>query len=97
MTARRAEVMSMSIFEYNQEAHLRQVAEENRADGWEEGRKTGHREGKIAGIIEILTELGPIPEDVSLRIQSESDLEVLSGWNKLAAKSDSMEAFIRGM
>ena len=46
---RRAEVMSMSIFEYNQEAHLRQVAEENRADGWEEGRETGHREGKIEG------------------------------------------------
>ena len=39
----------MSIFEYNQEAHLRQVAEENRADGWEEGRKIGHREGRIEG------------------------------------------------
>ena len=49
LTARRAEVMSMSIFEYNQEAHLRQVAEENRADGWEEGRKIGHREGRIEG------------------------------------------------
>ena len=31
LTARRAEVMSMSIFEYDQEAHLRQVAEENKA------------------------------------------------------------------
>ena len=110
---RRAEVMSMSIFEYNQEAHLRQVAEENRADGWEEGRKTGHREGKIeghregkreglregkiSGIIELLAELGPIPEDVSLRIQSETDLTVLSGWNKLAAKCESIEDFITGM
>ncbi|MBQ6875439.1 MAG: hypothetical protein IJN46_04275 [Lachnospiraceae bacterium] len=31
LAARRAEVMSTSIFEYDREAHLRQVAEENKA------------------------------------------------------------------
>ena len=95
--AHRAEVMSTSIFEYDREAHLRQVAKESRADGWEEGRKTGHREGKISGIIELLAELSPIPDEVSLRIQSEKDLAVLSGWLKLAAKSDSLEEFVRRM
>lgn len=105
LTKCRAEVMSMSIFEYDQEKHFRQIAEENRADGWEEGRKTGHREGKIeghregkiSGIIELLAELSPIPDEVSLRIQSEKDLAVLSGWLKLAAKSDSLEEFVRRM
>jgi len=97
LTKCRAEVMSMSIFEYDQEKHFRQIAEENRADGWEEGRKTGHREGKISGIIELLAEFGPIPDEVSLRIQSEKDLAVLSGWLKLAAKSDSSEEFVRSM
>lgn len=97
LTKCRAEVMSMSIFEYDQEKHFRQIAEENRAAGWEEGRKTGHREGKISGIIELLAELSPIPDEVSLRIQSEKDLAVLSGWLKLAAKSDSLEEFVRRM
>jgi hypothetical protein len=105
LTKCRAEVMSMSIFEYDQEKHFRQIAEENRADGWEEGRKTGHREGKIeghregkiSGIMELLAELSPIPDEVSLRIQSEKDLAVLSGWLKLAAKSDSLEEFVRRM
>lgn len=35
MEKRRAEVMSMSIFEYNQEEHFRQIAKENQAEGAE--------------------------------------------------------------
>ena len=41
LTEHRAEVMSMSIFEYNQEQHFRQIAEENQAVGWEKGREEG--------------------------------------------------------
>ena len=91
--AHRAEVMSTSIFEYDREAHLRQVAKENRADGWEEG----HREGKIEGILDLLAELGSVPDDVTRRIQSEEDLSVLTGWLKLAAKSESMDDFVSRM
>ncbi len=97
LTARRAEVMSMSIFEYNQKEHLRQVAEENHAMGWEKGRIAGHREGKIAGIFELLSEHGPVPDEVSQRIQSEDNLSVLTGWLKLAAKAETMEDFVRRM
>lgn len=97
LTARRTEVMSMSIFEYDQEEHLRQVAEENRAEGWEKGRQVGLCEGKIAGILDLLAEYGPVPEAVSQRIQSEENLSVLTGWLKLAAKSESMEDFVRKM
>lgn len=46
---RRAEVMSMSIFEYNQEQHFRQIAEENQAEGWEKGRQAGLAEGLAVG------------------------------------------------
>ena len=55
------------IFEYDQEAHLRQVAEEKMAEGY--------REGKIAGILDILAELGSVPDDVIRRIQSEKTFQ----------------------
>ena len=38
----------MSIYEYNQEKHLRQEREAS----WEEGREAGIREGREAGIRE---------------------------------------------
>ena len=89
LAARRAEVMSTSIFEYDREAHLRQVAEETMAEGY--------REGKIAGILDILAELGSVPDDVIRRIQSEKNISVLTGWLKLAAKCESMNEFVRRM
>ena len=49
LSKRRAEVMSMSIFEYDQEKHFRQIAEENMAEGWEKGRLAGREEGIAIG------------------------------------------------
>ena len=46
LSEHRTEVMSMSIFEYNQEQHFRQIAEENMAAGWEKGRIVGEAEGE---------------------------------------------------
>ena len=39
----------MSIFEYDQEKHFRQIAEENMAEGWEKGRQAGREEGIAIG------------------------------------------------
>ena len=44
----KAEVIKVSIFEYDQEKHLRQEREQ----AWEEGREAGIAEGKAAGIAE---------------------------------------------
>lgn len=44
----RAEAKNMSIYEYNQEKHLRQEREAS----WEEGREAGIREGRESGISE---------------------------------------------
>ena len=44
----RSEVVKVSIFEYDQEKHLRQEREQ----AWEEGREAGIAEGKAAGIAE---------------------------------------------
>ena len=48
LTKHRAEVRTMSIFEYDQEKHMRQEREQ----AWEEGREAGLAEGKEAGLAE---------------------------------------------
>jgi len=66
LTEHRAEVMSMSIFEYNQEQHFRQIAEENQAVGWEKGREEGREEGRE---IATLTALGSLMETLDLTVE----------------------------
>ncbi len=57
LSKHRAEVMSMSIFEYNQELHFRQIAEENQAVGWEKGKAEGKAEGKAMATLANLRSL----------------------------------------
>lgn len=52
---------------------------------------------RIQDIFEILNELGSIPEELESKISAETDMEVLSRWHKLAAKSDTIETFIEKM
>ena len=48
LTKHRAEAKAMSIFEYDQEKHIRQEREE----AWEEGRASGLQEGRASGLQE---------------------------------------------
>ena len=48
LTKHRAEAKAMSIFEYDQEKHIRQEREE----AWEEGRASGLKEGRASGLKE---------------------------------------------
>ena len=45
----RAEVKSVSIYEYDEERHMRQVLEEGREEGCKEGREEGRKEGREEG------------------------------------------------
>lgn len=49
--------------------------------------------GKAESIIELLEELGPVPEELRKKIMKERDAETLKGWLKLAAKAASVEDF----
>ena len=49
----KAEVIHMSIYEYDAERHIRQEKEES----WEEGREAGFRDGKEAGSQDLLRQL----------------------------------------
>ena len=102
---RRDEVKKMTHLDYTWEKRERLIRMEEYADGkaegMREGKAAGIREGeavgklkgKIDSLLEILEELGDIPEALQTRIQSEKDLQVLTSWLKAAAKADSIEEF----
>ena len=93
----RKEAVEMSIFEYDEEA----VFEIVRKDEYEKGLQEGIQEGVIAGkaeaIIELLEDIGTIPDKVCERIRNEKDIKVLNSWLKLAAKAESIDEFVSKM
>ncbi len=89
LKANKAEAVEMSIFEYDEEKHMRQTREEGKM----EGRIEGRIEGKIEDILELLEELGDIPEELRDVVRRQTDLAVLGHWLKLAARAGSMEEF----
>ena len=89
----RKEAMEMSIFEYDEEA----VFEIVRKDEYEKGHQEGDIAGKAEDILELLEDIGTIPEGVREKITGEIDLEILKKWHKLAAKSESIDEFVSKM
>ena len=73
LSKHRAEVMSMSIFEYNQELHFRQIAEENQAVGWEKGKAEGKAMATLANLRSLIETLGMTAEQAmtALKISKE--------------------------
>ena len=109
LSQNKAEAIAMSIYEYNQEAHMKCVRQEGYDEGVMDGiaigknqgiavgKNQGIAEGRIQGIVEsileLLAELGEIPEDFRERLQ-EADIEQLKLWHKMAARADSIEEFL---
>lgn len=48
-------------------------------------------------LIEILEDIGPVPEEVKTRILSERDPEQLKKWRRAAVKAESVEQFVESM
>lgn len=61
--------------------------------GRAEGLAVGKAEGKAEAVLELLGELGKIPDVLKDRIQNETDLQVLSKWLKGAARAESISEF----
>ena len=59
-----------------------------------EGRSKGKTEERAESIKDFLSDLGTIPQNITKQIDSETDLDTLRRWLKLAAKSESIEEFI---
>lgn len=67
--------------------------EDIRRESLEKGKEEGRIEMKKYDILELLEELGIIPEQLRKRIDEQSDIEVLKQWHKLAAKVSTIEEF----
>ena len=105
----RKEAVEMSIFEYDEEAvfeivrkdeyekGLQEGLEKAIEKGIEEGREEGFSAGKADAILELLEDIGTIPEEIRERIHNEKDSKVLNGWLKQAAKAESIDEFVSKM
>ena len=83
----KSEMIQVSIFEYDEEKHKKFLREEGFEDGLERGR--------AEAIIELLEEMGDVSDALREAILSEKDISVLKKWNKLVAKADSIEDFLK--
>ena len=73
LTKHRAEVKTVSIFEYDQEKHIRQEREQ----AWEEGRETGLAEGeknKLKELIQKKLQKGKTPAQIADELEEEQPI-----------------------
>ena len=81
----RAEVVNMSIFEYDEE-EAKEVFRED-------GRIEGMLQAKTMDILELLEDIGEISQPLKNKICSQTEVDILRKWLKAAAKSSSLEEF----
>lgn len=60
-------------------------------------RNEGMLEGMTKAVIELLEDLGQVPQQIAELIRSEDDLSVLSRWHKAAARATSITEFEENM
>ena len=60
-------------------------------------RAEGKAEAVLEMLLELMKDLGEIPDELRNRITSEKDLETLKKWHRLAARSESLDEFLEKM
>ena len=60
-------------------------------------RAEGKAEAVLEMLLELMNDLGDIPDELRNRITSEKDLETLKKWLRLAARSESLDEFLEKM
>ena len=60
-------------------------------------RAEGKAEAVLEMLLELMDDLGEIPDELRNRITSEKDLETLKKWLRLAARSESLDEFLEKM
>ena len=84
---------------YQYEMHLKAVRDRYGEDeyvrnqGRAEGEAIGEARGKAKDVLELLGDLGEIPEELKKRIQREMDPQILVKWLKAAARAKSISEF----
>lgn len=81
--AKRSEAVGMRF--------MREMEERNAARV--EGRMEGRMEGRREDILNLLADLGDVPDYLTEQIRGQKDEDVLMNWLLLAAKAESIEDF----
>ncbi len=91
-----SEVKKVTELDFTFERRL-EFAEEEKQQAIREAKEQaimeGRTEGRIEAILELLEDLGDIPDALKDRIMQQKDAKVLKKWHKLAAKAESISAF----
>jgi predicted transposase YdaD len=66
---------------------------EGKLEGEIEGKRVGEIKGRIASTLELLEDLGPVPDELKTQLESIDDLTILKQLLQVAAKADSIEQF----
>ena len=74
-----------------------EMLRDERAEGKAEGIAEGKTEAVLEMLLELMNDLGEIPDELRNRITSEKDLETLKKWLRLAARSESLDEFLKKM
>ena len=82
-------VMGGKILEHEAKTILQDGIRKGKAEGIAEGKA----EGKVDSILELLEDLGEVPDELRLHIQKEKKLDVLTVYLKKASRVQSVEEF----
>ena len=77
----------------NIEVAMREFKIRSIREGKAEGRAEGRLEGKTEAILELLEDLGAVPQELEITIKKQRDFDVLTKWHKISAKAESIDAF----
>ena len=72
---------------------LKEEREAGRTEGLEQGRTEGIAQGKAEDILELLSDLGEVPEELREKILGEKNLDVLKFYLKKVSIAKSIEEF----
>lgn len=83
------------LFEMRQKAKRDRWAEDEyvRDEGIAIGRAQGKAEGKAEDILELLADIGEVSDELRRQIMKQKDIDVLSAWHRLAARSRTVKEF----
>lgn len=93
LVKQKSEVIEAMIFEYNEEVELEKL----RRTEYEYGLECGMARGKAEAILEILKDMGEVPEEVNEKLMSEENLDILRKWLRSALCVKSVDEFAVGM
>ena len=69
------------------------LVEELMKEEYNAGKEDGKAEGIVSSIVDFLSDLSPVSDDLESRIASVNDFEILKNLNKKAARATSIEEF----